>query len=97
MVLDGAFDQVAGEQHGLGEQLVQIHLNLPLFTDTFTWDISNPDNQPETFACELVRDLSLEPAIDYSVAIAYEIRKQIQLYICQRVQGFCNIWENYLQ
>lgn len=59
--------------------------------------MSNPDNQPETFACELVQDLGLEPAINYSVAVAYEIRKQIQMCICQKVQGFCNIYENYVQ
>lgn len=82
MVLDGTFNQVDGDENVLGEQLVHIHLNFPLFTDTLTWDITNPDNQPETFACELVRDLGLEPAVDYSVAIAYEIRKQIQIFIC---------------
>lgn len=75
MVVDGTFDNVGIDKQGPGEQLVQIHLNFPLYTDTFTWDISNPDNQAETFACELVRDLALEPAVDYSIAIAYEIRK----------------------
>jgi len=75
LVLDGALNQVDGADHELGEQLVEIHLNFPLFTDTLTWDITNPDNQPETFACELVRDLGLEPSVDYTVAIAYEIRK----------------------
>lgn len=75
IVVDGTFDQGACTQIGQGEQFVQIYLNLPMLCDTFTWDISNPDNQPETFACEMVRDLGLEPVIDYSVAITYEIRK----------------------
>lgn len=96
IVLDGTLDHVDGGDNALGEQLVHIHLNFPLFTDTFTWDITNPDNQPETFACELVRDLGLEPAVDYSVAIAYEIRRQCQIFICQKVQGFCNIQDNYV-
>jgi hypothetical protein len=96
MVVNGALDKATADTNNMGESLVQIHLKFPLFSDSFTWDISNPDNQPETFASELVRDLALEPAVDYSVAIAYEIRKQIQIFVCQKVQGFCNIWDNYV-
>ena len=61
------------------------------------WDITNPDNQPEDFAATMVSDLGLIPQLDYSLAISYEIRKQIQIYICRKVQGFCNVWENYVQ
>ena len=39
----------------------------------------------------------LEPAQEYLVAISYEIRKQIMLEICKRVQKFSNIYENYVQ
>ena len=68
-----------------------------MFQDSFEWDISNADNEPDSFAQQLVNDLGLEPAMDYSIAVAYEIRKQTQLFICQKIQGFCNVYENYLQ
>lgn len=45
----------------------------------------------------MISDLMLEPAQDYFVAITYEIRKQIMLEICRRVQKFSNIYENYVQ
>ena len=44
IVVDGALVQLDAGDNALGEQLVLIHLNFPLFTDTLTWDISNPDN-----------------------------------------------------
>jgi len=97
LVIDGVFDQSAHCNSSVGEQVIPIRLCFPFFTDCFDWDMSNPDNQPETFASALVRDLELEPAIDYSIAIAYEIRKQVQIHVCQRMQGFCNLWESYVQ
>lgn len=45
----------------------------------------------------MISDLMLEPAQEYLVAISYEIRKQIMLEICKRVQKFSNIYENYVQ
>ena len=45
----------------------------------------------------MISDLMLEPAQEYLVAISYEIRKQIMLEICKRVQKFLNIYENYVQ
>ena len=82
---------------GYGEHLVRINLKFQDFSDEIEWDICNPDNQPEEFAAQMISDLMLEPAQDYFVAITYEIRKQIMLEICRRVQKFSNIYENYVQ
>ena len=45
----------------IGENLVTIVLDYKGYRDTFEWDISNPDNEPDLFACSLVEDLQLEP------------------------------------
>lgn len=44
----------------------------------------------------LVSDLGLAPQEEYIVAIAYEIRKQIMLHCCHKVQHFVSIYENYV-
>jgi SWI/SNF-related matrix-associated actin-dependent regulator of chromatin subfamily B protein 1 len=56
-----------------GEHLVNIQLKFKDFSDQFEWDINNPDNQPEEFAAMMVSDLGLEPILDFTLAIAYEI------------------------
>lgn len=83
LVKNGIFGPGAGL--GYGEHLICIDLRFKDFTDQIEWDICNPDNQPEEFACMLVRDLGLEPEEQYVVAIAYEIRKQIVFHCCKQV------------
>jgi hypothetical protein len=60
------------------------------------WDIANPDNQPEDFAVSLANDLQLQPQFEWVSAIGYEIRKQIMIYCCQKVQTFNSFYENYV-
>jgi hypothetical protein len=45
----------------IGENIINIELKLPYLTDSFEWDINNPDNQPEEFSALLVSDLGLKP------------------------------------
>ena len=48
LVKNGVFGNGSGM--GYGEHLIQIDLSYGTFTDNITWDICNPDNQPEDFA-----------------------------------------------
>jgi len=52
MVKDGVFGPGCGI--GFGEHLVPITLHLGDLRETVTWDICNPDNQPEDFAASFV-------------------------------------------
>ena len=45
----------------------------------------------------MIEDLKLVPEEEYLIAISYEIRKQIKMSVCKRIQSFCNIVENYGQ
>jgi len=94
MVRNGVFGHGAG--NGYGEHLVPIRLQFRDFVDEFDWDLCNPDNQPEEFAATLVSDLDLKPREDFLIAISYEIRKQLSLYCCKKVQHFVSVYENYV-
>lgn len=41
-------------------------------------------------------DLNLKPALEYTVAVSYEIRKQITLHCCRKLQTFTSYYENYV-
>ena len=94
MVKDGYFGHSG---MGYGEHIVYINLKLKDFEEMIEWDICNPDNQPEEFAKVLIEDLGLTPEEDYLIAISYEIRKQIKMSFCKRIQSFCNLQENFGQ
>lgn len=94
MVKDGTFGYGSGL--GFGEHIVQINLAFGDLRDQLEWDVSNPDNLPEDFAITLIRDLGLSPELDYFRAISYEIRKQITLHCCRKVQTFVSFYENYV-
>lgn len=94
MVKDGIFGY--GNGQGYGEHLVPIHLQFREFVDQIEWDICNPDNVPEEFAAGLVSDLGLEPAHEFMMAITYEIKKQITLHCCRKLQHFVSVFENYV-
>lgn len=94
MVKNGVFGHAAGA--GPGEHLIPITLTYGEITETITWDICNPDNQPEDFAALLVSDLNLKPVLEYTVAISYEIRKQITTHCCRKLQTFTSYYENYV-
>lgn len=76
---------------------MKIDLKFPEFVDSFEWDINNPDNDPMEFAALMASDLGLKPELDFTIAIAYEIQKQIQVHMCQRIQFFINNYENYVK
>jgi len=73
MVKDGVFGPGCGI--GYGEHIIPITLQFSDFKETFTWDICNPDNQPEDFAAQLVSDMNLYPAMEMTIALSYEIRR----------------------
>jgi len=62
------------------EEIIPIEIDLRIddlyFRDKFTWDTSNQDADPEYFARVLCTDVGLDGA--FEVAIAQEIRKQIE-------------------
>ena len=64
------------------EMRVLIKLNITIgqhtLVDQFEWEINNPMNSPEEFACQMTRDLSLSG--EFTTAIAHSIREQAQLY-----------------
>lgn len=94
MVKDGIFGSGAGI--GYGEHLIPISLQFGDLKETFTWDICNPDNQPEDFSSQIVEDLNLYPALEYTYAITYEIRRQIMVYCMRKMQTFVSYYENYV-
>eukprot|EP01126_Amoeba_proteus_P032257 TRINITY_DN31498_c0_g1_i2.p1 TRINITY_DN31498_c0_g1~~TRINITY_DN31498_c0_g1_i2.p1 ORF type:complete len:210 (-),score=28.85 TRINITY_DN31498_c0_g1_i2:262-891(-) len=64
----------------VSEQRHLITLNLAINScyrlyDQFEWDVSNPENSPETFARILANDLGLSR--DLEVAVAHSIRTQL--------------------
>eukprot|EP00347_Sterkiella_histriomuscorum_P007497 403348695 len=72
------------------EHLVEINLDICWdkwnLKDQFTWDISNPDNSPEEFSCQLVNDLQL-PNV-FTALVSLQIRRQIQNYALKCAQMF---------
>lgn len=70
LIKSGRLSQTLVQQH---EHLVPINVNLWDYTDSFVWDISNADNDPQEFAALTVRDLGLKPELDYIVAITCSI------------------------
>ncbi|PSK46350.1 hypothetical protein B9Z65_5318 [Elsinoe australis] len=69
--------------HKNDDMRINIRLNITVghitLVDQFEWDINNPDNNPEDFAQQMARDLSLSG--EFTTAIAHSIREQSQLYI----------------
>ena len=64
------------------EMRIIIKLNITIgsrtLVDQFEWEINNPLNQPEEFARQMARDLSLNG--EFTTAIAHSIREQSQLF-----------------
>lgn len=64
------------------EMRITIKLNITIgphtLVDQFEWEINNPLNNPEEFAAQLTKDLSLSG--EFTTAIAHQIREQVQLY-----------------
>ncbi|KAF4547449.1 SNF5 / SMARCB1 / INI1-like protein 1 [Elsinoe fawcettii] len=69
--------------HKNDDMRINVKLNITVghitLVDQFEWDINNPDNNPEEFAQQMARDLSLSG--EFTTAIAHSIREQSQLYI----------------
>ncbi|KIV95434.1 hypothetical protein, variant [Exophiala mesophila] len=64
------------------EMRILVKLNITIgqntLIDQFEWEINNPHNSPEQFACQMTNDLSL--AGEFTTAIAHSIREQCQLF-----------------
>ena len=64
------------------EMRITIKLNITIgqhtLVDQFEWEINNPMNNPEDFARQMTRDLSLSG--EFTTAIAHSIREQSQLF-----------------
>ena len=70
LIKSGRLSQALVDRH---EHLVPISIDVGEYQDCFEWDISNPDNDPQEFAAQTVRDLQLKPELEYTVAIACSI------------------------
>lgn len=64
------------------EMRVLIKLNITIgphtLVDQFEWEINNPLNNPEDFAKQMTKDLSLSG--EFTTAIAHQIREQSQMF-----------------
>lgn len=64
------------------EMRILIKLNITIgqhtLVDQFEWEINNPLNSAEEFACQMTRDLCLSG--EFTTAIAHSIREQSQLF-----------------
>jgi SWI/SNF-related matrix-associated actin-dependent regulator of chromatin subfamily B member 1 len=64
------------------EMRILIKLNITIgphtLVDQFEWEINNPMNNPEEFAKQMTRDLSLSG--EFTTAIAHQIREQSQVF-----------------
>ena len=64
------------------EMRVLIKLNIQIgphtLVDQFEWEINNPHNNPEDFARQMAKDMSLSG--EFVTAIAHSIREQCQLF-----------------
>lgn len=64
------------------EMRILVKLNITIgqhtLVDQFEWEINNPLNSAEEFACQMTRDLSLTG--EFTTAIAHSIREQSQLF-----------------
>ena len=64
------------------EMRILIKLNITIgphtLVDQFEWEINNPLNNPEEFARQMSRDMSLSG--EFTSAIAHQIREQSQMY-----------------
>lgn len=70
LIKDGHLTNEAAQEH-----LIQIKLSFTDFEDSFSWDISEPNNDPFEFAEATVRDCHLPPF--YVTRIAHEIQRQV--------------------
>ncbi|KAL9104983.1 MAG: hypothetical protein Q9163_000155 [Psora crenata] len=64
------------------EMRITIKLNITIgqhtLVDQFEWDINNSSDAPESFARQMVKELSLSG--EFATAIAHDIREQCQLF-----------------
>jgi SWI/SNF-related matrix-associated actin-dependent regulator of chromatin subfamily B protein 1 len=64
------------------EMRILIKLNITIgphtLVDQFEWEINNPMNNPEEFARQMTKDLSLSG--EFTTAIAHQIREQSQMF-----------------
>lgn len=64
------------------EMRILVKLNITIgqhtLVDQFEWEINNPLNSAEEFACQMTRDLCLSG--EFTTAIAHSIREQSQLF-----------------
>lgn len=76
------YDQDSGLRIGGDDMRIKIKLDIVVgqnqLIDTFEWDISNQDNDPEEFSQMMCEELSLPG--EFTTVIAHSIREQVHMY-----------------